>query len=118
MTSTVAEPTTQIGREEELKAMYAQINAKNMFPFWAKRSDVEHDEIKQLMEGVKAVPFHWSYKRDLEPLIHQSARLINHADSDRRSLVLVNPGLKKDVVLEVVLKPGENVVKHNLKQEE
>ncbi|MFC6281642.1 MULTISPECIES: cupin domain-containing protein [Polaromonas] len=94
MTSTVAEPVAQAGRDEELKAMYEQINAKNMFPFWAKRSDVEHDEIKQLMEGVKAVPFHWSFKRDLEPLIHQSARLINHADSDRRSLILVNPGLK------------------------
>ena len=94
MTSTVAEPQVRMGRGEELKAMYEQINAKHMFPFWAKRSDVEHDEIKQLMEGVRAVPFHWSYKRDLEPLIHQSARLINHADSDRRSLVLVNPGLK------------------------
>lgn len=94
MTSTVAQPVAQASRDQELKAMYEQINARNMFPFWAKRSDVEHDEIKQLMEGVKAVPFQWSYKRDLEPLIHQSARLINHADSDRRSLVLVNPGLK------------------------
>ncbi len=36
----------------------------------------------------------------------------------KHALRLVNPGLKKDVVLEVVLKPGENVVKHNLKQEE
>ena len=94
MTSTVAESGAKNGRDEELKAMYEQINAKNMFPFWAKRSDLEHDDIKQLMEGVKAVPFHWSYQRDLEPLIHQSARLINHADSDRRSLILVNPGLK------------------------
>ena len=94
MTNTVATPLAQAAREAELQAMYAQINAKNLFPFWAKRSDVEHDEIKQLMEGVKAVPFHWSYQRDLEPLIQQSARLINHADSDRRSLILVNPGLK------------------------
>ena len=94
MTNTVATPLAQAARDAELQAMYAQINAKNLFPFWAKRSDVEHDEIKQLMEGVKAVPFHWSYQRDLEPLIQQSARLINHADSDRRSLILVNPGLK------------------------
>ena len=94
MTNTVATPLAQAARDAELQAMYSQINAKNLFPFWAKRSDVEHDEIKQLMEGVKAVPFHWSYQRDLEPLIQQSARLINHADSDRRSLILVNPGLK------------------------
>ena len=94
MTSTVADPVVRIDREEELKSMYSQISAKSLFPFWAKRSDVEHDEIKQLMEGVKAVPFHWSYKRDLEPLIRQSARLITHGDTDRRSLILVNPGLK------------------------
>ena len=97
MTNAIAEqaaPADSPNRDDELKAMYSQINAKNLFPFWAKRSDVEHDEIKQLMEGVKAVPFHWSYKRDLEPMIQQSARLINHADSDRRSLILVNPGLK------------------------
>ena len=94
MTNTVATPIAPAARDAELQAMYAQINARNLFPFWAKHSDVEHDEIKQLMEGVKAVPFHWSYQRDLEPLIQQSARLINHADSDRRSLILVNPGLK------------------------
>ena len=94
MTSLVATPVGHAGRQDELRAMYEQINARNLFPFWAKRSDIEHDEITQLMEGVKAVPFHWSYKRDLEPLIQQSARLINHADSDRRSLILVNPGLK------------------------
>ena len=81
-------------RDAELRTMYEEIKDRHLFPFWAKHSDVEHDEIKQLMEGVKAVPFHWSYKRDLEPLLHQSARLITHADSDRRSLILCNPGLK------------------------
>ncbi len=98
MSSTLEAPTPVAPatpeREAEMKAMYADINAKNMFPFWAKRSDVEHDEIKSLMDGVKAVPFCWSYKRDLEPLILQSAKLITHVDTDRRSLVLVNPGLK------------------------
>ena len=84
----------QADRDAELKAMYAQINAKNMFPFWAQRSDVEHDEIKQLMDGAKALPFQWSYKRDLAELLQQSARLISTSHSDRRSLVLVNPGLR------------------------
>lgn len=94
MTSTLAQPTDHASRADEMRSMYDEISNRNLFPFWAKRSDVEHDEIKQLMEGVKAVPHHWSWRRDLEPLIHQSARLITHADSDRRSLVLVNPGLK------------------------
>lgn len=95
MTEAVMEPTVDAAaRDAELKEMYAQINAKSMFPFWAQRSDVEHDEIKQLMDGAKAVPFQWSFKRDLESLIMQSARLISASHSDRRSLVLVNPGLR------------------------
>ena len=79
---------------DELRAMYARINEKHLFPFWAQRSDVEHDEIRQLMGGARAQPFHWSYTRDLEALMLQSARLINTGSSDRRSLILVNPGLR------------------------
>ena len=36
-------------REAALREMYAGINDKHMFPFWAKQSDVEHDEVRQLM---------------------------------------------------------------------
>lgn len=93
MSTTSAAPVDQAAREAELKAMYDAIHKGNLFPFWAKRSDVEHDEIKQLMDGVKAVPFRWGYKDQLEGLLHTSARLITAEDTDRRSLVLVNPGL-------------------------
>ncbi len=45
------------------------------------------------MQGRKAVPFIWKYKRQIEPLLHRSAALIKTETSERRSLVLVNPGL-------------------------
>jgi gentisate 1,2-dioxygenase len=80
-------------KEAALREMYADINSKNMFPFWAKKSDVEHDEIRQLMNGPKPVPFRWSYKDDIEGLLHRSAELVTAEDTDRRSLVLINPGL-------------------------
>jgi gentisate 1,2-dioxygenase len=80
-------------KEAALREMYADISAKNMFPFWAKKSDVEHDEIRQLMNGPKPVPFRWSYKEDIEGLLHRSAELVTAEDTDRRSLVLINPGL-------------------------
>jgi gentisate 1,2-dioxygenase len=80
-------------KEAALRDMYADINARNMFPFWARASDVEHDEIRQLMSGPKPVPFRWSYKDDIESLLHRSAELITSEHTDRRSLVLVNPGL-------------------------
>ena len=63
-------------KDVALREMYADISARNLFPFWAKKSDVEHDEIRQLMNGPKPVPFRWSYKDDLESLLHRSAELI------------------------------------------
>ena len=80
-------------KEAALREMYADIGNKNMFPFWAKKADVEHDEIRQLMNGPKPVPFRWSYKDDIEGLLHRSAELVTAEDTDRRSLVLINPGL-------------------------
>ena len=90
----MSERTAITPHADELREMYARINEKHLFPFWAQRSDVEHDEIRQLMAGARAQPFHWSYTRDLEALMLQSARLIHTGSSDRRSLILVNPGLQ------------------------
>ena len=55
-------------RKAALDALYGDISAKSMFPFWATATDVAHDEIKQLMGTQKAVPHLWSYKDDIEPI--------------------------------------------------
>ncbi len=80
-------------REAALKALYDEVAAKNMFPFWATATDVDHDEVKQLMGTKRAVPFCWSCARDIEPILHRAVELITMDDSERRSLILVNPGL-------------------------
>jgi len=80
-------------REAALEQLYSDISAKNMFPFWATSTDVAHDEIKQLMGTQKAVPHLWSYKGDIEPILFRAAELVTMDDSERRSLILVNPGL-------------------------
>ncbi len=80
-------------RETALKSLYDDIAAKSMFPFWAQSSDVTNDEIKQLMGGKKAVPYVWSCEKDIEPILNQAVELITMDDSERRSLILVNPGL-------------------------
>src|SRR5260370_2354588 len=56
-------------REAALEALYSDISAKSMFPFWATSTDVAHDEIKQLMGTQKAVPHRWSYKNHIEPIL-------------------------------------------------
>ena len=80
-------------RETALASLYSEISAKHMFPFWATSTDVSHDEIKQLMGTQKAVPHVWSFKHDIEPILFRAAELVTMDDSERRSLILVNPGL-------------------------
>ena len=79
-------------REAALAGMYDRIAGSNLFPFWAQ-GDTAHDEIKRLMDVRMAVPHLWSFKDELEPLLIESAAMISTKDSDRRSLILVNPGL-------------------------
>jgi gentisate 1,2-dioxygenase len=80
-------------RDAALKSLYDDIAAKSMFPFWAQSSDVTNDEIKQLMGGKKAVPHVWRCAEDIEPILNQAVELITMDDSERRSLICVNPGL-------------------------
>src|ERR1044072_3931994 len=80
-------------RKTALKSLYEDIAVKKMFPFWATSADVEHDEIKQLMGTQRALPYLWNYKTDIEPILYRAAELGTMDDSERRSLILINPGL-------------------------
>lgn len=93
MTDTRATAQSASNRDAALKALYDDVFTKNMFPFWASSTEIDHDEIKQLMGTQKALPFLWSYKDDIAPILQRSAELIHMDDSERRSLILVNPGL-------------------------
>jgi len=85
--------TTTSNRDRALAKMYDNISAKNMFPFWATSDDVTNDEVRQLMATKHAIPHLWTFKDDIEPLLRMSAELISMDDSERRSLILINPGL-------------------------
>ena len=83
-----------IDRTAELEALHADIARKNMFPFWATSSGPGNDEVKRLMGAApKALPFLWSYADIIEPLLVKAAKLVTTVESERRSLILVNPGL-------------------------
>jgi gentisate 1,2-dioxygenase len=86
-------PHPDTNREAALRSLYADLHKHNLFPFWATSADVAHDEVRQLMASQKAVPFLWSYKRDIEHILNRAVDLISTDDSDRRSVILVNPGL-------------------------
>ena len=52
-----------------------------------------NDEIKQLMATSRAVPHLWRCEEDIEPILHRAVELVTMDDSERRSVILVNPGL-------------------------
>jgi len=87
--------TPDAARETQaaLDALHRDVYANHMAPYWVVDRSVAHDEDRQVMQGRKAVPFLWRYRDQIEPLLWRSAELIKTETSERRSLVLVNPGL-------------------------
>lgn len=84
---------TGSNREARLDALYTRLRDLAMAPYWAVESSRDgHDEDAQILRARKAVPYIWKYK-DIEPCLYEAAELISMDDSERRSIVLVNPGL-------------------------
>ena len=88
-----AEAMSASNRAAALDTLHADVERHHMAPFWAVDTSVDHDEDRQVMDRRKARPFVWNYARDIEPLLQRSAELITAETSERRSLILVNPGL-------------------------
>ena len=94
MSSSSASTVTRLpNRDAALKALYDDVFAKKMFPFWATSTEVEHDEVKQLLATQRAIPYLWRCAEDIEPILDRAVQLVTMDDSERRSLILVNPGL-------------------------
>ena len=79
-------------REARLEALYGRLDALDMAPYWAVEAEAGHDEDAQILKARKAQPHIWKYS-DIEPILYESAELVSMEDSERRSVVLVNPGL-------------------------
>lgn len=92
-TSSASKVTRLPNRDVALKSLYDDVSAKHMFPFWATSTDVDHDEVKQLLATQKAIPYLWRCAEDIEPILDRAVELVTMDNSERRSLILVNPGL-------------------------
>ncbi len=80
-------------RNARLKALYGKLEELDLAPYWAVQNAREdHEEDGQVLKGRRAQPFIWKYA-DIEPLLYEAAELITMDDSERRSIVLVNPGM-------------------------
>ena len=80
-------------RDAALKALYDDVSAKHMFPFWATSTDVEHDEVKQLLATAKRGPISLALRGRHRTNPESGGRIGHDGRFERRSLILVNPGL-------------------------
>ncbi|MBM3520332.1 MAG: hypothetical protein FJX63_06135 [Alphaproteobacteria bacterium] len=94
--SAKGKPAATHDLDQALDRLHADVYSQNMAPFWAVDRSVAHDQDRQVMDKKKAVPFIWKYRESIEPLLYRSAELITIESSERRSLILVNPGLERN----------------------
>ena len=78
---------------QALDRLHDDVAAAEMAPFWAVDAMSKNDEDRQVMDKKKAIPFVWNFERDIRPLLTRAADLIKMENSERRSLILMNPGL-------------------------
>lgn len=94
MSSSPAKKVSRLpNREAALDALYSDISAKHMFPYWATTKDIANDEDRQLLATPRAIPYLWRCAEDIEPILDRAVQLVTMDNSERRSLVLMNPGL-------------------------
>jgi gentisate 1,2-dioxygenase len=74
-------------------ALHADVARLNMAPYWVVDRTSRHDEDRQVLDSRKAVPYIWKFSSEIAPLLERSAELISTETSERRSLILMNPGL-------------------------
>lgn len=84
---------TTVEEAAALDALHRDVAAASMAGYWVVDRTVKNDEDRQVQMGRKAIPYVWKYKTQIEPLLYRSAALITTENSERRSLVMVNPGL-------------------------
>jgi len=77
-----------------LDALHEKTNELHLFEFWGDDPANEHQATDRLRaDRAPAVPHLWKY-RDIHPCLLEAAELIPMELSERRSIIMVNPGLR------------------------
>jgi gentisate 1,2-dioxygenase len=80
-------------RAEQFDLLRAELHKRHLFEFWDETySKDEHIATKRITVEQQAVAKVWNYADDIHPLLLRSAELIDIHESERRSILMVNPG--------------------------
>src|SRR5258708_25566107 len=77
---------------KEMAELQRRDRELSLYEYWSTDTSVAHAATNKLQTRVQAVPHHWRW-RDLLPCIEKSGELVSMNDSERRTLILMNPAL-------------------------
>jgi gentisate 1,2-dioxygenase len=79
-------------RASEMEALHQATKKLNLFEFWSEDPTNERGAVDRLSFFIKAVPHIWRFA-EIEPCLRKAGELITMEESERRSLIMVNPAL-------------------------
>lgn len=91
----------------EMAALQKRDQELSLFEYWST-DEVAHDATHKLQRRAKAVPHHWKWS-DLLPCILKSGELVGMEESERRTLILMNPALAPTIATVTTMYAGYRI---------
>lgn len=110
MSASVATKTRDYHTSEwkaQMAALQKRDQELSLFEYWST-DEVAHDATHKLQRRAKAIPHHWKWS-DLLPCILKSGELVGMEESERRTLILMNPALAPTIATVTTMYAGYRI---------
>lgn len=110
MEATVAKKTRDYHTDTwkaEMAALQRRDQELSLFEYWST-DEVAHDATRKLQRRQKAIPHHWRWS-ELLPCIMKSGELVGMEESERRTLILMNPALAPTIATVTTMYAGYRI---------
>jgi gentisate 1,2-dioxygenase len=94
--------------QKEMDALKKRDEELSLYEYWSTDYAVAHDATNRLQRRAQAVPHHWKWK-DLLPVVEKSGELVSMNDSERRTLILMNPALAPTIATVTTMYAGYRI---------
>jgi gentisate 1,2-dioxygenase len=94
--------------QKEMEALRKRDAELSLYEYWSTDYSVAHDATTKLQRRTQAVPYHWKWK-DLLPVVEKSGELVSMNDSERRTLILMNPALAPTIATVTTMYAGYRI---------
>jgi len=94
--------------QKEMEALKKRDAELSLYEYWSTDYSVAHDATTKLQRRAQAVPHHWKWK-DLLPVVEKSGELVSMNDSERRTLILMNPALAPTIATVTTMYAGYRI---------